>query len=98
MSCPLCDKQAGRPYQHFLSKCKYLPESDKAYLNKTRLTREITDIQVYDSEINDYVLPHDSVSVDELPTHSLHVVSTMRRISTKQPTQIKVFYNIFPCN
>ena len=30
-SCLLC-KQAGRPSQHFLSKCKYLPQSDKTYV------------------------------------------------------------------
>ena len=95
VSFPLC-KQAGRPFQHFLSKCKYLPESDKAYLSKPRLTTEITDIQDYNSDSYDYVLPLDSVSVDELPTHSLRVVSTMRRISTKQSPQIKVFCKHFP--
>ena len=90
VSCPLC-KQAGRPFQHFLSKCKYLPESDKAYLSKTRLTTEITDIQDYHSDSNDYVLPLDSVSVDELPTHSLRVMSTMRRISTKHESFLQTF-------
>ena len=95
VSCPLC-KQAGRPFQHFLSKCKYLPESDKAYLSKTRLTTEITDIQDYNSDSIDYVLPLDSVSVDEFPIHSLRVVSIMRRISTEQSPQMKVFYKHFP--
>ncbi|MCG7876681.1 MAG: RNase H-like domain-containing protein [Candidatus Thiodiazotropha endolucinida] len=95
VSCPLC-KQAGRPYQHFLSKCNYLPESDKAYLSKTRLTREISDIQDYDSDSDDYALSRNRVSVNEHQTHSLRVVSTMRRISTKQSPQMKVFYKHYP--
>lgn len=33
--CPLC-KEAGRPDNHFLSKCKFLPERDRNYLAKAR--------------------------------------------------------------
>ena len=34
-SCPLC-KASGRPSNHYLSKCSYLPQSDKRYLAKAR--------------------------------------------------------------
>ena len=34
-SCPLC-KATGRPSNHYLSKCLYLPQSDKRYLAKAR--------------------------------------------------------------
>ena len=51
-SCALC-KQAGRPFQHFLSKCKFLPVDDKAYFSKSRLATEFHDDQDYDSDNND---------------------------------------------
>ena len=38
-SCPLC-KEAGRRCDHSLSQCRYLPESDKQYMNKVRQTCE----------------------------------------------------------
>ena len=34
-SCPLC-KAARRNYNHYLSKCVFLPDSDKKFLAKTR--------------------------------------------------------------
>jgi hypothetical protein len=34
-SCPLC-KEANRAHNHFLSECRYLPESDRKYLAKAR--------------------------------------------------------------
>ena len=33
--CPLC-KRANRPYQHYLSKCPYLPDDDRQYLSRSR--------------------------------------------------------------
>ena len=38
-SCPLC-KEAGRRCDHFLSQCRYLPVSDKQYMNKVCQTSE----------------------------------------------------------
>ena len=35
IKCPLCS-QAGRKSDHFLSKCRYLPEEDRKYLSKAR--------------------------------------------------------------
>lgn len=34
----------------FLSKCRYLSESDRFYLNKVRLTSELHDDQDYDAD------------------------------------------------
>ncbi|VDI10897.1 G protein-coupled receptor 125 [Mytilus galloprovincialis] len=42
--CILC-KQAGRPSQHFLSTCKYLPDEDKQYMSRVR--------QSYCTEVGD---------------------------------------------
>ena len=93
-SCPLC-KQAGRPSQHFLSKCKYLPQSDKTYLSKPRLATELCDVQDYDSDNDDCVLSPENLSEVKPATHSFCVVSTSRRVSTKQSPQMKVFYKQF---
>ena len=41
-SCPLC-KTANKPSDHFLSECKYLPDSDKRYISKARLIAQILD-------------------------------------------------------
>ena len=96
VSCPLC-KQAGRPAQHFLSKCKYLPQTDKLYFSKIR---QATDLHVDDidsDDLTDVITSEVSaIDVDALPTHSLRVVSTSRRVSTKQSPQMKVFYKLYP--
>ena len=43
-SCPLC-KEAGRRYEHYLSKCKFLPDSDRQFLySKIRQTSEHTEL------------------------------------------------------
>ena len=99
VQCPLC-KQAGRPsYQHFLSKCKYLPESDRLYFSKIRHTVELSDDEV-DADIDhSEALFSQASSTDSnaLPiNNSLRVVSGSRRVITKQSPQVKVFYKHFP--
>ena len=95
-SCPLC-KQAGRPSQHFLSKCKYLPQTNKAYLSRSRLTTEFCDVQDCDSDTDDNPLSPENFSPENQPdTHNFRVVSTSRRVSTMQSPQMKVFYKQFP--
>ena len=43
-SCSLC-KEAGRRYEHYLSKCKFLPDSDRQFLfSKIRQTSEHTEL------------------------------------------------------
>lgn len=39
-SCPIC-KAEGRRYDHFLSACKFLPESDRKYMTRARAIAEI---------------------------------------------------------
>ena len=48
--CALC-KQAGRHYTgHFLSECKFLPESDRKYVTRARLTNAESDAENYEDE------------------------------------------------
>lgn len=48
-SCPLC-KASGRPYNHYLSKCSYLPQTDKKYFAKTRQIMGTDNNQCSDEE------------------------------------------------
>ena len=81
-------KEAGRRHDHYLSQCKYLPESDKQYLSgKVRQTSEYSDNQSY-SEDEDIVCKNDN-SVN-LCSH------TSRRVSTKQSPYLKVFHKHHP--
>lgn len=43
-SCPLC-KTAGRPDNHFLSKCTFLPLQDRQFLAKARAILGIHDVE-----------------------------------------------------
>ena len=48
--CALC-KQAGRSYTgHFLSECKFLPESDRKYVTRARLTNAESEAEDYEDE------------------------------------------------
>lgn len=64
-SCPLY-KQAKRLSAHFLSECRFLPESDRKYLAKARQIQGIIDT---DSDIED---------TEETPTfkHTVCLVSS----------------------
>ena len=45
-SCPLC-KEAGRRYEHYLSKCKFLPDSDRQFLySKIRILNIVVRMKV----------------------------------------------------
>ena len=41
--CPLCET-AGRPAEHFLSECKYLPESERRYMSYLKAKSRAVDI------------------------------------------------------
>ena len=85
--CPLC-KQAGRQSQHFLSKCRYLPESDKQYLSKVRQTTdedETFHCPSVDGDLNEHVEPH-----------TLRVSPASRRVSTKKSPTMKAFFKHHP--
>lgn len=79
--CPLC-KQAGRSeYNHFLSKCRFLPAKDKEYLSRVRLTGVEDDISDSDQE--------------ESPSHEEDGcdISATRRIGIKQSPYMFAFHN-----
>ena len=93
-SCPLC-KRAGRPFQHFLSKCKYLPEADRQYLSTGKI-RQNVELADDDTDIDETLLPEaSSRPQNSFLTHNLRV-STSRRVITKHSPQIKVLYKHHP--
>ena len=59
-SCPLC-KAKGQPDQHFLSKCVFLPESDRRYLTKARIVQAPDE----DSQDHECTRQHDDYPEDE---------------------------------
>ena len=59
-SCPIC-KAKGMPDGHFISKCIYLPDRDRRYMNKTRLVQAIDDA-LCDSEEEDHHNDEDHAS------------------------------------
>lgn len=85
-SCPLC-KAARRPYDHFLSTCKHLPESDRAYMSKARL------VLGHDDE-DTCSFPSDD---DDVPSSQDQVCSSStRRVNVKKSPSFKVFHNHYP--
>ncbi|KAK3100661.1 hypothetical protein FSP39_023313 [Pinctada imbricata] len=89
--CPLC-KQAGRAkFDHFLSKCKYLPEGDRKFLTKARHIVSMDsdeEVPTDDDVDTSYIVEDDSDTSPPLPSS--------RRVSTIQSAQIKVFYQHHP--
>ncbi|CAG2247139.1 unnamed protein product [Mytilus edulis] len=77
-SCPLC-KAAGRPDRHFLSKCSFLPNSDRKYMVKARQIAGILDNS--DDELSDVEV--DTVSK---PMHSVN------RVQVRQSPYLDVFH------
>ena len=89
--CPLC-KQAGRSkINHFLSKCKFLPAEDKAFMNKVRI---VSNAQECDTESDSDNIEEQNVE-NSSHTYNLRVVST-RLVSTKQSPRFKAFYKQYP--
>lgn len=92
-SCPIC-KQAGRSKtQHFLSKCKFLPEEDKKYISTSGKVRQSTCI---DSGDEDDDLDEDSDSGMKVSGSTHPVVHSTRRVCTKQSPVFKAFYGHYP--
>ncbi|MCG7875882.1 MAG: RNase H-like domain-containing protein [Candidatus Thiodiazotropha endolucinida] len=92
-SCVLC-KQAGRPFNHFLSKCKYLPETDKQYLRTGKIRQNVEAVDE-DTDSEETFIAGPITSLDSEPAYNLRV-STSRRVLSKQSPQIKVFYRHHP--
>ena len=81
-SCPLC-KQANRNDRHFLSECKFLPESDRKYMVKAR---QIVGILSEDDD--------DSASSDDGQFQAPHTTENIvsNRVSVRQSPYLDTFY------
>ncbi|KAJ8366630.1 hypothetical protein AAFF_G00348290 [Aldrovandia affinis] len=80
-SCPLC-KGAGRPDNHFLSKCSFLPPQDRVYMAKTR--------QVVGEQAE-----ADGES-DESTGDEVTVASAVQRVLIKQSPYLYAFHEHLP--
>ena len=90
--CPLC-KQTGRAkFDHFLSKCKYLPEGDRKFLTKAR---HIVSLDTSDEEPLNEDDVDTSCAVEDDSDTSPPLPSSCR-VSTIKSAQIKVFYQHHP--
>ena len=84
-SCPL-SKQAGRPHQHYLSKCSYIPIEDKQYLSHSR--------QVLTTEPEQPT--SDLETEDPQESHNHRIKATSYRFSIKQSTYLREYFNHHP--
>ena len=88
-SCPLC-KQAGRnSYDHFLSKCQFLPESDKKFMIRARLIAAL-DEEHEESIEKEFEPDQQEPTVDKDPSLNMH------RVQVKQSPFINLFYHHHP--
>ena len=86
-TCPLC-KQAGRSeVSHFLSECKYLPDTDRRYIVKARQILGILDDESEADDNLDTGLPICDAK-DEEPSSS----AVAYRVQTCQSQYIDVFH------
>ena len=83
-SCPLC-KAAGRSSTHYLSECKYLPESDRCYLTRAR--------QVSNTSPADE-LPYSSDSESQVAQDIVYESS--RRVNVEQSPFVDLFSGCHP--
>ncbi len=81
-SCILC-KEAGRPSNHYLSKCLHLPPADKKFLAKARVIAAL-DEDFDNLDIADAELDGSNVSQIHLPTS--------RRVQVDQSPFLHAFY------
>ena len=92
--CPLCQQAGRNKVHHYLSKCKYLPADDKAYMNKVRTVSGAQDDDS-DSDIQFENNSFDESSSDS-HTHNLRFIPSTRLVSTKQSPHFKAFYRQYP--
>jgi hypothetical protein len=91
-TCPLC-KAAGRPHQHFLSKCTYLPESDRKYMAKACLV--IGSVKP-DAIINAGDQIDSATSFVQVSECSTSTEPSTLRVQVCQSPFINLFYEHFP--
>ena len=89
ISCELC-KTARRPYSHYLSQCKFLPEADKKYFARARVILEAEEEPSGDEGDNDY----------DQDKHQQHndpyldgVKSSARRVTSEASPVLDCIYN-----
>ena len=83
-SCPLC-KQASRPSNHFLSECRFLPDSDRRYMARARQIAAILESEEEsgdDSPPESFPCPEDNP-----PTH------VSRLVQVSQSPYIDAFHH-----
>ena len=92
-SCPLC-KQAGRnQFNHYLSSCPHLPESNHRFLSRAHL------IAALDEELSDLSISEDVITESEFSTSLTSPTETLpssRRVQVKQSPFFNVFYSHHP--
>lgn len=90
--CPLC-KASKRDSNHYLSKCKFLPASDRRYFTKTRmligLDTDIDDFEYPDQDNNEL---ENSYAQSNEGTHNVSSV-TLRRVNIKQSPYLFAYFN-----
>lgn len=92
-TCVLC-QQAGRAFDHFLSKCRFLPESDRLYLSKVRQSAICEDTACCGTDDEgDYSTEPDS---DDTHNRRVNVIGKSRRVVTKQSPHFKAFFKHHP--
>lgn len=91
-SCVLC-KTAGRPSGHFLSGCRFLPESDRKYIRagKSRMVNEFRD-EEYFSDEDEEVAPPISVRSD-VDSAFLDPQPSVRRVDVIESPVLNCYYN-----
>ena len=64
-TCPLC-REASRPYNHFMSTCRYLPEDDRKFMARARQVQDCGDEEEDDIE-DDHPTTASRVQVRQSP-------------------------------
>ena len=83
--CPLCSQASRSDTHHFLSECKYLPDSDRRYIVKARQLADILDKD--NPEREDSLQPHPQETNSDKPTQG----AVAFRIQTRQSPYLDAF-------
>ena len=96
-SCPLCH-QAGCPdfLSHFLSSCKYLPDSDRRFLSRVRQVTDIEDDLDYTDEHECEDNPPSNPQACCESDHSPNNPTVTRRVNVIQSPHLHAFFNHNP--
>ena len=84
--CPLCS-QAGRKSDHFLSKCRYLPEEDRKYLTRARNI---------DMEDDNCTSDNESEASDDSSARSIATRSKSQKVDVFPSPFLDAFYKSTP--